>query len=57
MGFNSAFKGLKNLIQLEHRQTEDGLLIYLTTLFVSSNDETVKDELGQMRKLRSGGLF
>lgn len=50
-------KSFKNLIQLEHRQTEDGLLIYLTTLLVASNDETVKDELGRMRTLRDRGLI
>lgn len=39
----------KNLVQPKHRQTEDGLLIYLTTLLVASNDEKVKNELGRMR--------
>jgi len=40
---------LKKLIQPEHRQTEDGLLVCLTTFLVASNDETVKNELGLMR--------
>jgi len=40
---------LKKLIQPEHRQTDDGILICLTTLLVASNDETVKSALGLMR--------
>ena len=39
----------KNFKSTEHRQTEGGLLICLTTYLVASNNETVKNELGLMR--------